>query len=415
MNKQQQSEGGQALVLIVLAIVGILGFTALAVDGGHFYAERRSAQNAADSAAMSAAYAAATKQTSAKVQQAAFSKAAINGYVNDPAEASLAENERKTVVKYENPPTSGPYAGNKEYYRVLITTEIEPYFSDIVYGGQSRQTVEAVARARAADNFANGHVIHATSVSGSAVLFKGNIDVHVHGGNIYSSANGGKSGSSGKVKVHDGDILLVGSWSGDKTGVSPNPKTGQSPVSAPALPVPDCNFPNGKEIKDKKGTNILTPGRHSNIKINGGDWVMEPGMYCIEGGLTVNGNATLTGNGAMIVMLSGGMKLNGGGQVIWTRPSSVKDASGAEWGGMMIYVPKSNTNEVYLTGGNDTAFSGTIYAPGSQCELGGNADAMAFNANMICNNFVFHGNPYMDITYISEQNFRLPPSVELVQ
>jgi len=46
------SERGQVLVLLVLALVGLLGFTALAIDGGMVYSDRRTAQNAADASAL---------------------------------------------------------------------------------------------------------------------------------------------------------------------------------------------------------------------------------------------------------------------------------------------------------------------------------------------------------------------------
>ena len=43
MNAYKSSERGQALVLIVLGMVVMLGFTALAIDGGRLYTERRHA------------------------------------------------------------------------------------------------------------------------------------------------------------------------------------------------------------------------------------------------------------------------------------------------------------------------------------------------------------------------------------
>ena len=55
--QSQTKESGQVLVLIVVAIVGILGFAALALDGGMLLSERRRAQNAADAGVMAAALA----------------------------------------------------------------------------------------------------------------------------------------------------------------------------------------------------------------------------------------------------------------------------------------------------------------------------------------------------------------------
>ena len=51
--KQRPSESGQAIVLIGVAFVVLLGFAALAIDGSMIYSDRRYAQNAADSSSLS--------------------------------------------------------------------------------------------------------------------------------------------------------------------------------------------------------------------------------------------------------------------------------------------------------------------------------------------------------------------------
>ncbi|HOG45839.1 MAG TPA: pilus assembly protein TadG-related protein [Anaerolineae bacterium] len=53
----EASERGQTLVLFALALVAMIGFLGLTIDGGNLYAERRLAQNAADAAALAGAYA----------------------------------------------------------------------------------------------------------------------------------------------------------------------------------------------------------------------------------------------------------------------------------------------------------------------------------------------------------------------
>jgi uncharacterized membrane protein len=55
--KSKHSEKGQALILIAFGIVTLIGFTALAVDGGRVFSDRRNAQNAADTSALAAALA----------------------------------------------------------------------------------------------------------------------------------------------------------------------------------------------------------------------------------------------------------------------------------------------------------------------------------------------------------------------
>ena len=55
MLSSHKHERGQAMVIFVLAIVGLLAFIALAVDGGNTLTERRRAQNAADAGALAGA------------------------------------------------------------------------------------------------------------------------------------------------------------------------------------------------------------------------------------------------------------------------------------------------------------------------------------------------------------------------
>ena len=52
MRNSNFSEKGQVLVLVVLSVVGLLGFAALAIDGSMVYSDRRHAQNAADAASL---------------------------------------------------------------------------------------------------------------------------------------------------------------------------------------------------------------------------------------------------------------------------------------------------------------------------------------------------------------------------
>jgi hypothetical protein len=53
--EQLGNSGGQVLVLVALALLVLVGFTAVAVDGGNLYATRRKMQNAADAGALAGA------------------------------------------------------------------------------------------------------------------------------------------------------------------------------------------------------------------------------------------------------------------------------------------------------------------------------------------------------------------------
>jgi hypothetical protein len=55
MKRNTRAEDGQTLIYVALGMVVLLGFVALAIDGGHLYAERRAMQNAADAGALAGA------------------------------------------------------------------------------------------------------------------------------------------------------------------------------------------------------------------------------------------------------------------------------------------------------------------------------------------------------------------------
>src|SRR5690242_5433233 len=56
MRKQQSLQSGQAIVLMALAMMGLLAFVVLAIDGGRFYTQRRKSQNASDMSSLAGLY-----------------------------------------------------------------------------------------------------------------------------------------------------------------------------------------------------------------------------------------------------------------------------------------------------------------------------------------------------------------------
>src|SRR5689334_8472384 len=117
--KKTPFERGQALILIALAIVGLVGIAGLVIDGGRGFMDRRRAQNAADSAALASAYA---RIKGEDMVGAALSSAAENGYNNDGT---------TNVVVLYTPPKDGPHAGQIEYIQIIITSNLDTYFSRV--------------------------------------------------------------------------------------------------------------------------------------------------------------------------------------------------------------------------------------------------------------------------------------------
>jgi hypothetical protein len=81
--RDQQEERGQSIVLVALWLTVLMGFAAIAVDVGRFYAERRYLQNAADAAALAAANAMIQGKSISEAEAAARAVLTQN-FANDP-------------------------------------------------------------------------------------------------------------------------------------------------------------------------------------------------------------------------------------------------------------------------------------------------------------------------------------------
>src|SRR6266498_3740384 len=86
MKNKKLNQRGQALVMIALAIVGLVGFAALAIDGGNVFSDRRHSQNSSDTSALAAALALTRGETNWK--NFGLDRAINNGY--DPSDGVTA-------------------------------------------------------------------------------------------------------------------------------------------------------------------------------------------------------------------------------------------------------------------------------------------------------------------------------------
>lgn len=416
-------ERGQSIVLLVLALAGLLGFAALAVDGGLAYFDRRGAQNAADAAALAAALA---KGNGGDWHNVAVARAASNGY----------QDGATTIVTAHNPPIRGTYAGHSTAVQVFITSTVRTSFIHLIFGGPVVNTVEAVARLHDPRDVGSGAGIVGTSPTDCrTVWFAGTQTTTVNGGGVFSNStadsesNGCTSGhqnGSGDVIVTGGEIDVAGTFRvvGGSGSVSPPPNEMVPQRDLADVPIPDCSGLPDLGNKNVNKSTTLEPGRYGRITISGNNIVyMNPGMYCIYGaqGFTTQGGGKLISNntgdihGVMIYVQNGPFDIAGGTEVHLQAPRDLVDASGQQWAGMLIYVDPSNTSDIGIRGNSGTAYTGTIYARSSGCELAGTGDTIGISSQVICDHIKLSGNATLNVTYEASQNYWMPQTVELTQ
>ncbi len=115
--------------LPVLAMIFVIVFVLLSIDGSAVYADRRNVQNAADKAAFGAALAKANGRDYSSV---AYGLAANNGFNN---------NGTTNSVQVYNPPIIGPYTGSENYIQIIITSRV----SSGIFRIKEENTVSSVA------------------------------------------------------------------------------------------------------------------------------------------------------------------------------------------------------------------------------------------------------------------------------
>jgi hypothetical protein len=409
-------ERGQSLTLLALGLVGLLGFSALAVDGGMLYLDRRTAQNAADAAAMAGAM--AIDGGEGNWHSAALDRAASNGFDNDGD---------SNVVAVHSPPSSGPYAGDSNAVQVVITSTINTSFAHMIFNAPLQGRVEAVARNRPSGNLAGGTAIFGNNLSEcSTVWFSGNQDTNVVGGDVFSNslANSddcasGKQNGDGAINVDGGSINVVGSFfkAGSSGSVNPTPNEGVSQQSLPIPPTPNCSGLPWWGPVNVSRPRTLRPGIYTRINITNGALVlMEPGMYCITGsqGFSAQGGS-ITGEGVFLYLVSGPFDVAGGVIIELSANEDLQDASGNDWSNMLIYYHPDNDSAANIRGHANSMYTGTILAPASRCDVAGTSDTLSLYSQILCDTVHITGDAAVTIIYNESEQYAAPPMLELVQ
>lgn len=430
---------GQVIVILALAMVGLLGLTAVALDGGMLLQERRRAQNAADSSSMAALYA---RARGAGWQTAGLTRAADNGFGSTSTTCTPAGSDcvlganTRWSVQIETPPRTGTHAGNGNYLRTTITTQVTSTLAHLVFSGPLMTTVESTARLLPSQGITPGFALHANSPNEcKAVWFAGTGDTAIYGGSVFSNSNG--SSTSCESGVRDGGgvvdigptgetVMVVGIFDdeGGSGGVTadPPPIEGAAPVELRTIPPPSCSgLPDYGLVQVNSGqTASLSPGRYEEIKFQAGATLtLDPGKYCVygAGGFTGNGGS-ISGTGVMIYVENGTLDLGGNSSVdlhaedtpgVLTEPAP----SLLDWKGMLFYVDPSNGQTVKITGGSASVYSGTIYAPESRCVIEGGGDTLGLNSQIICRTIKITGNASVIVNYVEEEQFHFPLAIEL--
>ena len=253
-NSKDKSESGQIVILLALAFVGILAFTALAIDGAMIFSDRRIAQNGADAASISGAQA---------VGDALLALGGSATYLNWDCDTLQAQGVLSTgdgaaithagIVDFLIDNNINDNNGvntecfnifNGTYYEtfidvpVKITDDTPTAFLHLITNGTVRNEVEVKTRVYPKTEAAYGSTLLALNEDDdkNGLEIKGGPRIDIEVGGIVSNSYlkiGGTGPTDSEVLISEGAITYQTTY--DEAGL---PTVSPTPVSYTHLPSP---------------------------------------------------------------------------------------------------------------------------------------------------------------------------------
>jgi Flp pilus assembly protein TadG len=369
----RRDEAGQAIVVVALALVAILGILGLATDMGYLRYMKRQLQTAADAAAM----AGASELPYSDVTSGAKADSAANGFTDGTNGATVTVN---------NPPLSGQHIGDSGYVETIVAKATPTFFAKAF--GVKTVTLQA----RAVAHLGNGNnCIFALDPGASAALSVDSFaSLSSQCGIVVESASGSGLSCSFLASITATSIGVVGGVQSFLCHLSPTPVTGitvptpNDPLAYLAKPaIGSCTFSSQRTYTSttspKSNPTILNPGVYcGGMQIQpGASVVFNPGVYILtsaggKGGLTVDIGTNVTTNtstspyGVMFYNYGpiGAIAFNftsfsSGNQVSLSAPTS------GAYQGLLFFQDPGNTNAAQIIGSSsyNTALQGSYYLP----------------------------------------------------
>lgn len=422
------------------------------LDAGQLMSAHRQCQNAADAGATAAA------MEMLRGRSNGVAAAAATTFVQQHNGLGAA------TVSVSIPPATGAHAGSPNYAEVVVNY-IVPTRLIQVLGGPTTRNVTARAVAGWEGVNIDAGVMSLNKNARPGIDLTGNGSLKVNGTVIVNSDGGGlteygqpiNNGNSGYA------INIVGNGSlkaldVESAGGANNPAkitnysgSGQSPLHTGAAVQPDpfeflappttgngAAATNYGTIKLSGNQSVtLSPGVYNSISASANVTVtMQPGIYVIKGGgISLSGNATVSGTGVMIYNTGSDYNVNtglpdsgdgaslppAGGSPTFGALSIIGNGSlnltaynnsSSPYDGLLFYQRRLNTQPIDLSGNASVdSMRGTVYAKYARLNLSGNG---TMNTQFAVDNVVFTGNGDLTIDN-TNQHFADSEQVFLVE
>ncbi|MEE8156627.1 MAG: TadE/TadG family type IV pilus assembly protein [Gammaproteobacteria bacterium] len=401
---------GGVLVYMAIMLPVLLGVSGLALDASLWYAQKRSGQAIADTAAYTTVKEIQRTGDETLAKSAAKDDAITNGFDESAGDS----------ITFNFPPKYGDYAGTAGYYEVIVERPAPVFLSGLFLDdfNTAARAVSGIVNSApppcllALDKTAK----NAIKVNSGTVEATGcNIQVNSDHSNALYVPNQGS--------LEADPINVVGDYSGNGY-ISSTPNVNMPAIADPlaGLPTPEISGCDYNNVAFSGGSHTLSPGVYcggitltgsAQVELDAGNYVIADGTNpdgtVNSGVLSTSGNtASLTGDGVSFYF-DGATEVSTGG-------TSVIDLSAPTSGtytGILFYGdPYAPTDTSHaITGGGNIVFDGVMYFPTAEVKYNGNgvgANDVLISAIM-AREIRFGGNGTLEFHFSDDAI--LPPSL----
>lgn len=434
MKNKKSQETGQILVIFAVALIVMLGFAALAIDGGMIFVDRRYSQSVADTSSLAGAGSAAQFLEEKGISWATFHcstdpgslvKQALDfGYA---AAVSRAASNQVTTLDRDITDQHGVEItctenGFQKYIDVktIITSTVATSLVQVVYPFPIRNTVTAVVRIHPRTELAYNRAVVALSDScannDGGVVFDGTSDVYIHGGGVYSNSCIDASGNV-HVDVENGGINFVGNLTTHGHPVL-DPDTSRDTAPLPRQHIGPLNCGSSAPVS-VNGAGNIGPGNYTQIKLTNGTLQLSPGLYCLSGDVEIHGGEIL-GDGVTFYLMKDGSKntnvtINGNATVHLNAPTESTVVGGAKVG-LLFYMADGNAGNISLLGSAGSSFTGAVFGGDASIDVGGTTGVNpTYNTQLVGKYVKVHGTSQIDINFEILPLYNEEPTLDSIE
>lgn len=401
-------EEGATLFTTLVGLTVLLALTGLALDAGLAYTARRAAQNAADSAAFSAAVAV----TSGDRDPVGSALAVAKGY-------GLVAGEDGVTITVNNPPSTGPSAGDRKAVEVILGRPALDLLS-MFSGRPPLLRVRAVGRAGI-----GACIIALHPTASSALDLQGSPTVNLNNCSAYiDSSSGDALTTGGSAQLSARSIEIVGRAApGVSVKTTEGIHTGVPPLADPYADVPaptysaGCTYTNEsvsggatRAYSASSGAAVFCGGLQVN---SNGTANFAPGLYVVRGKLNFAGGSIIRGSGVTFYLTGGAasVQINGGADVRLSAPQSGPTA------GLVFFQDRgAPAGSISINGGATQTYVGALYFSGQTVSFnGGTSVATGDCLQLVADVIEFSGDSDMSIDGCYGYGVRLGAASRLVE